>query len=293
MRERISNPTDYQMVQTSEHYCLTIYRGQATSFPVLTFEEEQELGRRIELGGETARKAKEKLIECNLRLVMSTASKYQGRGLLYSDLIGWGNIGLIKAADHFDYRKGFKFSTYAYWWIVQKIQRAIDDHSRNIRLPVHITNDLRKIAQARARLSQESGYRPTRQQLALEAGLEEKAVDEAIRGSKIQPISLETPIGEEDDELADVVPSELFPPLDEAADNVLLNERIEASLKSLNAKEEQVIRLRFGLDDGIERTLRECSEMIGLTRERIRQIEVKALKKLRRRDDGKLKAYLS
>ena len=255
-----------------------MYLKEIGKVPLLTAEEEIELAKRMELGDQEAKK---RLAEANLRLVVSIAKRYVGRGMLFLDLIQEGNLGLIKAVEKFDYRKGYKFSTYATWWIRQAITRAIADQARTIRIPVHMVETINKLIRVSRQLLQELGREPTPEELAKELNM---PVDKVREISKIsqEPVSLETPIGEEEDShLGDFIPDEDAPAPSEAASFVLLKEQLGAVLETLSEREAKVLRLRFGLDDGRARTLEEVGKEFDVTRERIRQIEAKALRKLR------------
>lgn len=267
-----------------------MYLKEIGRVPLLTAQEEIELAKRIEAGDEDA---KRRLAEANLRLVVSIAKRYVGRGMLFLDLIQEGNLGLIKAVEKFDYRKGFKFSTYATWWIRQAITRAIADQARTIRIPVHMVETINKLIRTSRQLLQELGREPTPEEIAKEMGIEEEKVREIMKIAQ-EPVSLETPIGEEEDShLGDFIEDEdALAPAD-AASFTLLKEQLEDVLETLTEREEEVLRLRFGLDDGRQRTLEEVGQVFGVTRERIRQIEAKALRKLRHPSRSKkLKDYL-
>ena len=267
-----------------------MYLKEIGKVPLLTAEEEIELARRMEEGDEEAKK---KLAEANLRLVVSIAKRYVGRGMLFLDLIQEGNLGLIKAVEKFDYGKGFKFSTYATWWIRQAITRAIADQARTIRIPVHMVETINKLIRVSRQLLQELGRDPTPEEIAAAMEIPVERVREIQKVAQ-EPVSLETPIGEEEDShLGDFIEDEDAPAPAEAASYILLKEQLESVLDTLTPREEKVLRLRFGLDDGRARTLEEVGQKFNVTRERIRQIEAKALRKLRHPSRSKkLKDYL-
>lgn len=267
-----------------------MYLKEIGRVPLLSAEEEVDLATRIEEGDE---EAKRRLAEANLRLVVSIAKRYVGRGMLFLDLIQEGNMGLIKAVEKFDYRKGFKFSTYATWWIRQAITRAIADQARTIRIPVHMVETINKLIRVSRQLLQELGREPMPEEIAKEMGLTPEKVREIMKIAQ-EPVSLETPIGEEDDShLGDFIPDDDATAPAEAAAYELLKEQLKDVLDTLSEREENVLRLRFGLDDGRTRTLEEVGKVFGVTRERIRQIEAKALRKLRHPSRSKrLKDFL-
>lgn len=267
-----------------------MYLKEIGRVPLLSADDEIELAIRIENGDE---EAKRRLAEANLRLVVSIAKRYVGRGMLFLDLIQEGNMGLIKAVEKFDHQKGFKFSTYATWWIRQAITRAIADQARTIRIPVHMVETINKLIRVSRQLLQELGREPTPEEIAVEMELSTEKVREIMKIAQ-EPVSLETPIGEEDDShLGDFIEDqEALAPADAAAYE-LLKEQLEDVLDTLTEREENVLRLRFGLDDGRTRTLEEVGKVFGVTRERIRQIEAKALRKLRHPSRSKrLKDFL-
>ena len=259
-----------------------MYLKEIGKVPLLTAEEEKAIAMQLENGTpEEKEEAKRKLSEANLRLVVSIAKRYVGRGMLFLDLIQEGNLGLIKAVEKFDYRKGFKFSTYATWWIRQAITRAIADQARTIRIPVHMVETINKLIRVSRQLLQEYGREPTPEEIAKEMGISEAKVREIIKIAQ-EPVSLETPIGEEEDShLGDFIPDDDAPAPAEAASFALMKEQLLEVLDTLTPREEKVLRLRFGLDDGHQRTLEEVGREFKVTRERIRQIEAKALRKLR------------
>lgn len=255
-----------------------MYLREIGRIPLLTFEEELELAKKILEGDE---EAKQKLAESNLRLVVSIAKKYVGRGMLFLDLIQEGNMGLIKAVEKFDYTKGFKFSTYATWWIRQAITRAIADQARTIRIPVHMVETINKLIRTSRHLLQQFGREPTPEEIAVEMEIPVEKVAE-IQKIAQDPVSLETPIGEEDDShLGDFIQDEDSPAPHDAASYTLLREQLEEVMSTLTPREAKVLKLRFGLEDGKSRTLEEVGCQFNVTRERIRQIEAKALRKLR------------
>ena len=267
-----------------------MYLKEIGKVPLLSAEEEIELAKRMENGDQEAKK---RLAEANLRLVVSIAKRYVGRGMLFLDLIQEGNLGLIKAVEKFDYRKGYKFSTYATWWIRQAITRAIADQARTIRIPVHMVETINKLIRVRRQLLQELGREPTPEEISEEMGMPVDRVREILKISQ-EPVSLETPIGEEEDShLGDFIQDDNVPVPAEAASFTLLREQLVEVLGTLTEREQKVLRLRFGLDDGRARTLEEVGKEFNVTRERIRQIEAKALRKLRHPSRSrKLKDYL-
>ncbi len=267
-----------------------MYLKEIGKVPLLTAEEEIELAKKMENGDEAAKK---RLAEANLRLVVSIAKRYVGRGMLFLDLIQEGNLGLIKAVEKFDYRKGYKFSTYATWWIRQAITRAIADQARTIRIPVHMVETINKLIRVSRQLLQELGREPTPEEIAEEMDMSVERVREILKISQ-EPVSLETPIGEEEDShLGDFIQDDNVPVPAEAAAFTLLKEQLVEVLGTLTEREQKVLRLRFGLDDGRARTLEEVGKEFNVTRERIRQIEAKALRKLRHPSRSrKLKDYL-
>ncbi|MBO5060688.1 MAG: RNA polymerase sigma factor RpoD [Clostridia bacterium] len=267
-----------------------MYLKEIGKVNLLDAEEETALAKKMADGDEEAKK---KLAEANLRLVVSIAKRYVGRGMMFLDLIQEGNLGLIKAVDKFDYSKGYKFSTYATWWIRQAITRAIADQARTIRIPVHMVETINKLVRVSRQLVQELGREPTPEELAKELNMPVEKVREISKISQ-EPVSLETPIGEEEDShLGDFIPDDDAPAPSEAASFVMLKEQLVDVLRTLTPREEKVLKLRFGLEDGRQRTLEEVGKEFNVTRERIRQIEAKALRKLRHPSRSKkLKDYL-
>lgn len=258
-----------------------VYLKEIGRVPLLTPEEEIDLALKIQAGGPDGEKAKQRLSEANLRLVVSIAKRYVGRGMQFLDLIQEGNLGLIKAVEKFDHTKGFKFSTYATWWIRQAITRAIADQARTIRIPVHMVETINKVKKVSSQLLHEYGHDPSAEEIAERLDMSVDKVREIMRVAQ-EPVSLETPIGEEEDShLGDFIPDDDAPVPAEAASQTLLKEQLADVLKTLTPREEKVLRLRFGLEDGRPRTLEEVGKEFNVTRERIRQIEAKALRKLR------------
>ncbi|MDQ0269481.1 RNA polymerase sigma factor RpoD [Cytobacillus purgationiresistens] len=300
-----SDPNPQQLAKNEEEFDLNdlsvppgvkindpvrMYLKEIGRVDLLTAEEEIALANRIEQGDE---EAKRRLAEANLRLVVSIAKRYVGRGMLFLDLIQEGNMGLIKAVEKFDYRKGFKFSTYATWWIRQAITRAIADQARTIRIPVHMVETINKLIRVQRQLLQDLGREPSPEEIAEDMDLTPEKVREILKIAQ-EPVSLETPIGEEDDShLGDFIEDQDATSPSEHAAYELLKEQLEDVLDTLTDREENVLRLRFGLDDGRTRTLEEVGKVFGVTRERIRQIEAKALRKLRHPSRSKrLKDFL-
>ena len=267
-----------------------VYLKEIGRVPLLTPEEEIDLAIRISSGDEAAKK---RLSEANLRLVVSIAKRYLGRGMQFLDLIQEGNLGLIKAVEKFDYTKGFKFSTYATWWIRQAITRAIADQARTIRIPVHMVETINKVKKVSSQLLHTNGHEPTADEISDELDMPVDKVREIMRVAQ-EPVSLETPIGEEEDShLGDFIPDDDAPAPQDAASHTLLREQLSDVLDTLTPREEKVLRLRFGLEDGRSRTLEEVGKEFNVTRERIRQIEAKALRKLRHPSRSKkLKDFL-
>ena len=267
-----------------------VYLKEIGRVPLLSAEEEVELAIRMSQGDVAAKK---RLSEANLRLVVSIAKRYVGRGMQFLDLIQEGNLGLIKAVEKFDHTKGFKFSTYATWWIRQAITRAIADQARTIRIPVHMVETINKVKKVNSQLLHENGHEPTNEQIAEKLEMPVEKVREIMRVAQ-EPVSLETPIGEEEDShLGDFIPDEDAPAPSDVASHTMLKEQLAEVLATLTPREEKVLRLRFGLEDGRSRTLEEVGKEFNVTRERIRQIEAKALRKLRHPSRSKkLKDFL-
>ena len=260
-----------------------VYLKEIGRVPLLTTDEEVQLALDIQKGGKDGERAKQRLSEANLRLVVSIAKRYVGRGMQFLDLIQEGNLGLIKAVEKFDHTKGFKFSTYATWWIRQAITRAIADQARTIRIPVHMVETINRMRQATNQLVYQNGHEPTPEELAKAMDMSVERVREIQRMAQ-EPASLESPVGEEEDSsLGDFVADENAEAPGKAADRAMVAQQINQALKSLTPREEKVIRLRFGLDDGRPRTLEEVGRDFGVTRERVRQIEAKAIRKLHSR----------
>jgi len=281
--------TDFNELQLSEDAGIDdpvkLYLKEIGKIELLTPEEEIELAKRVEKGDQ---EAKDKLMKANLRLVVSIAKRYVGRGLLFLDLIQEGNLGLLRAVEKFDYRKGYKFSTYATWWIRQAITRAIADQARTIRIPVHMVETINKLMRVSKELVQELGREPTPKEIAERMKLPEQKVKDILKIAQ-EPISLETPIGkEEDSHLGDFLPDEDSPAPPKVASNILLREHLEELLSSLSERERDVLKLRFGLEDGHPHTLEEVGKKFNVTRERIRQIEAKALRKLKHPSRSKI-----
>ncbi len=275
-RDELQDLSIPEGININDH--VKMYLKEIGKVPLLDNDEEIEIAKKVALGDEEAKK---KLAEANLRLVVSIAKRYVGRGMLFLDLIQEGNLGLIKAVEKFDYSKGFKFSTYATWWIRQAITRAIADQARTIRIPVHMVETINKLIRVSRQLLQELGREPTPEEIAEELNMMPDKVREIMKIAQ-EPVSLETPIGEEEDShLGDFIPDNDAPAPYEAASFSLLKEQLMSVLKTLTPREEKVLRLRFGLDDGRTRTLEEVGKEFNVTRERIRQIEAKALRKLR------------
>jgi RNA polymerase primary sigma factor len=258
-----------------------MYLREIGRIPLLTADQEIELARRIEMGGADGAIAKRRLVQANLRLVVSIAKKYVGRGMLFLDLIQEGNMGLIRASEKFDHERGYKFSTYATWWIRQAITRAIADQARTIRIPVHMVETINKLKKITRKLAQDKGRKPTEEEIAEAMEVSLTKLREIIKVAQ-EPVSLETPIGkEEDSKLGDFIEDKDAATPASSVTQELLREDIIEVMASLSSRERDVLRLRFGLDDGRQRTLEEVGQLFGVTRERIRQIEAKALRKLR------------
>lgn len=270
-----------------------MYLREIGRIKLLTGEEEVDLAKKIVIGGNTGAVAKRKLVQANLRLVVSIAKKYVGRGMLFLDLIQEGNLGLIRAAEKFDHERGYKFSTYATWWIRQAITRAIADQARTIRIPVHMVETINKLKKVTRKLAQDFSRKPTEDELAIEMGITIPKLREIVKVAQ-EPLSLETPIGkEEDSRLGDFIEDKDADAPVKTVAHELLREDLAEVLSSLSPRERDVLRLRFGMDDGRQRTLEEVGQLFGVTRERIRQIEAKALRKLRHPNRSKrLKEYV-
>ena len=282
--------TDTGDISSTTQDPVKMYLKDIGKVPLLSAEEEIELAKRMEAGDEMAKK---KLAESNLRLVVSIAKRYVGRGMLFLDLIQEGNLGLLKAVEKFDYRKGYKFSTYATWWIRQAITRAIADQARTIRIPVHMVETINKVTRVSRDLLQKLGREPLPEEVGEVMGLPKERVQEIMKIAQ-EPVSLETPIGEEEDShLGDFIQDESIPTPVEATNQTLLHEQLDEGVSTLTEREQRVIKLRFGWDDGRPRTLEEVGKEFNVTRERIRQIEAKALRKLRHPNRSrKLKDFL-
>ena len=282
--------TDTGDISSTTQDPVKMYLKDIGKVPLLSAEEEIELAKRMEAGDEAAKK---KLAESNLRLVVSIAKRYVGRGMLFLDLIQEGNLGLLKAVEKFDYRKGYKFSTYATWWIRQAITRAIADQARTIRIPVHMVETINKVTRVSRDLLQKLGREPLPEEVGEVMGLPKERVQEIMKIAQ-EPVSLETPIGEEEDShLGDFIQDERIPTPVEATNQTLLHEQLDDVVSTLTEREQRVIKLRFGWDDGRPRTLEEVGKEFNVTRERIRQIEAKALRKLRHPNRSrKLKDFL-
>ncbi len=292
--EQFDSPEDMEQALVQEGLVIDdpvrMYLKEIGRVPLLKLEEELDLAEKM-VNGDL--RAKQRLVEANLRLVVSIAKRYVGKGMFFLDLIQEGNLGLMKAVDKFDYQKGYKFSTYATWWIRQAITRAIADQARTIRIPVHMVETIHKVSRVSRQLLQEKGKEPTAEEIAQVLGMSAEKVREIMKIAQ-DPVSLETPIGEEEDShLGDFIPDEDSPAPSEAASQSLLKEQLIEVLRTLTPREEQVLTLRFGLEDGRPRTLEEVGKVFNITRERIRQIEAKALRKLRHPSRSKkLRDYL-
>ena len=293
--ERYESAEDMERMLAQEGLAIDdpvrMYLKEIGKVPLLTPEEEQDLAKRMAEGDE---EAKRRMAEANLRLVVSIAKRYVGRGMLFLDLIQEGNLGLIKAVEKFDYTKGYKFSTYATWWIRQAITRAIADQARTIRIPVHMVETINKVIRVSRQLLQQLGHDPSPEEISAEMGMPVDKVREILKIAQ-EPVSLETPIGEEEDShLGDFIPDEGASEPSEAASFTLLKEQLVDVLSTLTPREEKVLKLRFGIEDGRTRTLEEVGKEFNVTRERIRQIEAKALRKLRHPSRSKkLKDFLN
>ena len=290
--EQMMSPEEIEKIQESLAVDdpVRMYLKEIGKVTLLDPEKEHELAKKMMEGDE---KAKNEIVEANLRLVVSIAKKHVGKGMAFLDLIQEGNLGLMKAVDKFDYEKGFKFSTYATWWIRQAITRAIADQARTVRIPVHMVETIHKVSRVSRQLLQELGREPTPEEIAAVIGMTADKVRDTMKYA-LEPVSLETPIGEEEDShLGDFIPDEDSPAPSDAASYTLLKEQLNEVLHTLTPREEQVLKLRFGLLDGRTRTLEEVGKEFDITRERIRQIEAKALRKLRHPSrSNRLKAYL-
>ena len=290
--EQMMSPEEIEKMQESLAVDdpVRMYLKEIGKVPLLDPEKEHELAKKMMEGDE---KAKNEIVEANLRLVVSIAKKHVGKGMAFLDLIQEGNLGLMKAVDKFDYEKGFKFSTYATWWIRQAITRAIADQARTVRIPVHMVETIHKVSRVSRQLLQELGREPSPDEIAAVIGMSADKVRDTMKYA-LEPVSLETPIGEEEDShLGDFIPDEDSPAPSDAASYTLLKEQLNEVLHTLTPREEQVLKLRFGLLDGRTRTLEEVGKEFDITRERIRQIEAKALRKLRHPSRSKrLKDYL-
>lgn len=285
------NPTDENIEETAITDPVRMYLKEIGKIPLLTAEEELELAKRISAGDEAAKK---RMVEANLRLVVSVAKHYLGRGMQLLDLIQEGNMGLLKAVEKFDHTKGYKFSTYATWWIRQSITRAVADQARTIRIPVHMVETINRVSRAARALVQELGREPTISEISEQLGISEEKIAEVMKIAQ-DPVSLETPVGEEDDShLGDFIPdSDVKEPAESASYN-MLRQQLSEVMQTLSARECKVLRLRFGLEDGRAHTLEEVGREFDVTRERVRQIEAKALRKLRHPSRSKiLKDFLS
>ncbi len=292
--EQLNSAEDMEKILTQEGLAIDdpvrMYLKEIGKVSLLDGQTELELAKRMSEGDEVA---KQQLIEANLRLVVSIAKRYAGKGMLFLDLIQEGNLGLLKAVEKFDYEKGYKFSTYATWWIRQAITRSIADQARTIRIPVHMVETIHRVSRISRQLLQELGHEASAEEIAERMGMGADKVREILKVAQ-DPVSLETPIGEEEDShLGDFIPDDDSPAPEEAVSYTVLREQLEEVLHTLTPREEEVLKLRFGLKDGKTRTLEEVGEVFGITRERIRQIEAKALRKLRHPSRSKrLKDYL-